>query len=113
MNEKSKELKKKFREAYLNESIGGNAGENCAGVNAIIDKTGKIIGFSNYAEDYKGYEIATIKLDFKHIFEAVQKKKKIDYTVPYVREILYNGINKRQITDKIKKQLREMGYREK
>lgn len=121
------ELRKALVKFVSEESIGGNAGPNRACVNTIIDEEGNILGFSNYPEEYKGHREAQIFLNYKELFERIEKrhkqpiiirklskilsKIKKTYSLPYIDRILYEGPNKEKVIKNIEKSLEEAGYR--
>ncbi|MEM2933196.1 MAG: hypothetical protein QW622_03265 [Candidatus Pacearchaeota archaeon] len=122
-----KELRKALVAFISQESIGGNAGPNRACANAIVDKEGNILGFSNYPEERKGYEVARIIMNYENLFERIEKeykqpvlirklnkvlsKIKKSYNLPYVDKIIYEGPNKEKVIKNIEKALEEAGYR--
>lgn len=122
-----KELRKALVAFISQESIGGNAGPNRACANAIVDKEGNILGFSNYPEERKGYEVARIIMNYENLFEKLKReykqatilrkinraiqKIKGSYNLPYVDKIIYEGPNKEKVIKNIEKALEEAGYK--
>ncbi|MEM4152868.1 MAG: hypothetical protein QXK80_02000 [Candidatus Pacearchaeota archaeon] len=122
-----KELRKALVAFISQESIGGNAGPNRACANAIVDKEGNILGFLNYPEERKGYEVARIIMNYENLFEKLKReykqatilrkinraiqKIKGSYNLPYVDKIIYEGPNKEKVIKNIEKALEEAGYK--
>lgn len=130
-NDGYERFRKLFNDACMDESMGGNAGPNCVGVNTIVDEKGAIYGFSNSPEDYIGRYWATIRVNYSDVEstfnrqlgrEGLLKKIASHFEKPkkyidliFIREeerakLAEVGEDINEIKDAIRRQFAEAGY---